>query len=157
MERLLHATRSKGIATNNPTWSSGRAPAAVRKLLPDGDWNFKASGCKLDPSSIDDETSNTTAAMDEDTEEDTKPEAVSSETQNYYRFIGETDRVRELFAKAVICSHCKKGKLEVTFPTSGIATSIHTRCENCQTHSATPTASEKGHTKRPLCGAQRLI
>jgi hypothetical protein len=71
-------------------------------------------------------------------------EAVEDEVlESFSRFLGETGSLRDLIAEAAICGHCKKGKLNVTFDTKCLATSIHTRCENCHAHSASSTRSTR--------------
>jgi hypothetical protein len=144
MERLRHATRSKGIvASNSASWSGGRAPAAVRKLGVSGDWNFKPAGCRLPDvegngnSSVEDEDVGVevTGAMEEP---DTSDEE-NNEIESYYRFIGETEAIRDLFLESAVCGACKKGSLEVSFDSSCIATSVHTRCTTCHTHCASTT------------------
>ena len=105
MERLVHATRSKGVANGqDPVWKSGKAPAAVRKLQSKEEWNFKPSGCTLpgfsSASSSDDSDTTADSDNEEEDEEDVSPFA---NDQKSFRFIGETKGVADLFAEAAVC------------------------------------------------------
>jgi hypothetical protein len=140
MERLSsHATRSKGISPRiNPDGSSGKVPVAIRKLNSTGVWNFKPSGCTLPDVERGTSIPNVepvplaaSLAVESPAEE---------QTEAYFRFIGETSGIRSLFAEAAVCSHCKRGQLEVTFESKCLATTIHTRCMKCRAHSASTTA-----------------
>jgi hypothetical protein len=159
MESLVrHGTRSKGmINTVIPTGS--KVPMAVQQLKTADDWNFKPSGCKLpafdDPpeSSSLDESLDSNTSDEEETDEDTKEAA-----ESYWRFIGDTGGIRELFSESAVCSNCKKGKLVVTFDSKCLHTTIHTRCENCQAQSATPTITTGMTGKLPLVpGTLRML
>jgi hypothetical protein len=59
---------------------------------------------------------------EEEGEENEKPKA-------FFRFIGEQESLHELFAEAVTCKHCKKGKGEVSFEPNGLATTVHIKCD----------------------------
>jgi hypothetical protein len=141
MEKLYHATRSKGIKPTTNQYNAGdRVPVAVRKLNSEGDWNFKPSGCRL-PSlealvlPVESNTAETEVAsvLEED-------ESEEEEYQSYSRFIGEANGLRSLFDEAVVCGLCRKGKLEVEFITKCLATTIHTKCGKCHSHSASTTS-----------------
>jgi hypothetical protein len=141
MEIGSHATRSKGLsATANPSTGSAKLPVALRKLNSVGEWNFKPSGCSLPnlEGPIADDTKPAAAAVVAHPCQD----AVEEEgEEKYFRFLGETSGIRSLFAEGAICSHCKKGQLDVTFETKCIATTVHTRCNRCHAHSASTTAT----------------
>jgi hypothetical protein len=145
MERLAaHATRSKGIKfTNQPGRGHTKVPATLRKLNSIGEWNFKPSGCRksLPSETVIQDASYKTA---DDISDGVATAGISlsaddEEQEPYVRFLGETGSIRELFADAVFCGTCKRGKLELTFETKCLATSIHTRCKKCQTHSTSST------------------
>jgi hypothetical protein len=143
MERLAHATRSKGIArTSNVGGASGKQPAAVRKLNSNGEWNFKVSGCSLPNVEVD--IANTRPSSIAEVAHAAvvaEPEPAGELPANsYFRFIGETESLGHLFNEATVCSQCKRGQLDITFETKCLATSIHTRCRKCRAHSASTTA-----------------
>jgi hypothetical protein len=147
MDRLGHATRSRGIKQPATTsWSGGKVPSAVRKLVTDGNWNFKASGCSLPEveSPVRLPVMPVAAVMPsvgEHVEADDQERDEEQEAESYCRFIGETDSLRQLFLESAVCSVCRKGSLEISFESNCIATSVHTRCTNCQTHCASSTAA----------------
>jgi hypothetical protein len=144
MEKLGHATRSKGIAANPaPSWSGGKAPSAVRKLGSNGTWNFKSSGCtlpNLEPAELPSVTVKPSASLHNvEAIADIGPEI--QEPESYFRFLGETQALRDLFKESAVCGSCKRGQLEVAFTSNCVATSVHTKCSNCLTHWTSPTAS----------------
>jgi hypothetical protein len=140
MEIKCHATRSRGIRDNaSVSWNGiGKVPVAVRKLMSKEEWNFKPSGCRLpvpEESSRRKERIPTIEKPNCDVESPSLPVDAGS-GEPFSRYIGETKSLRDLFLEAAVCGSCRKGKLDVTFITKCVATFIHTRCRNCQAHSA---------------------
>jgi hypothetical protein len=94
MERLVYATRSKGIKpATNLSQPGSKVPAAIKKLQSEKDWNFKASGCRL-PSVSGNDSAQAIVAPAVNTNEESEPE---DEIESYSRFIGETVALRNLF------------------------------------------------------------
>ena len=134
MERLVHATRSRGIVkpTTESSRPGGKVPVAVRQLQSGSGWTWKKSGCKLpsleptSPEQCKDPDINVAATIADEIQE------AKEQEEPFFRFFGETTGVRDLITEAALCSSCKRGKLEVTFESKCLATTIHTRCMNCQ-------------------------
>jgi hypothetical protein len=138
MERLVHATRSKGIKpATNLSLPGSKVPAAIKKLQSGEDWNFKASGCRL-PSISWNDSAQAVVAPAVNTNEESESE---DEIESYSRFIGETVAIRNLFQESSVCASCKRGKLLVSYETKCLATTVHTRCEKCLAHCASTTTS----------------
>jgi hypothetical protein len=141
MERIVHhATRSKGIQ-KAPITGAGNVPLAVRQLKSAGGWNFKTSGCKLPPVYSSSNGGSSSESEDGSLASESSDDNLTTgilPMESYSRYIGETAGIRELFNEAAICGNCKKGKLIVTFESKCLSTTIHTKCDNCLAHSATP-------------------
>lgn len=65
------------------------------------------------------------------------PDEIQEATEDYYRFIGETAALRQLFTEAAVCRSCRKGTLNVTFDSVCLGTVIETKCTRpvCQSRS----------------------
>ena len=122
-----------------PGSSPSKLPPAVRKLVSENGWTHKASATKkqviqseaivINEPVIDNELTSSSSSEDEEEEEE--------EDERYFRFLGETEALQELFRESAVCRHCKKGQLQVTFDTVCMATKVQTRCSNCSTQSST--------------------
>jgi hypothetical protein len=159
MDRLAHATCSKGLPP--VSLSRGDHPSADKKLGSTGNWNFKPSRCCL-PDVEGPVTAEVNTIAGTVLEQPFVVDEEEQEPENYFRFIGETQSIRELFHKAAICGQCKKGKLEVTFKSNCVATWLHTKCDNCLTHcasSTTPTSipQEDGRLRNSYHGSNVLL
>ena len=157
MSSFARATRSssKGVASNGSTLvpkEGAIVTPAVKKLLSEQGWNIKASGTKKQdihyspprkPNPIaaeDNSTVHSCSSCDDNIEED------------FYRYFGETQALRDIFKESSICRQCKKGELVLDFNSVGLATIVSTRCSNCSTHCST---SLQGATT-PITSHSRL-
>jgi hypothetical protein len=115
MDRLGHATRSRGIKQPATTsWSGGKVPSAVRKLVTDPEVESPVRLPVMPVAAV-------MPSVGEHVEADNKERDEEQEAELYCQFIGETDSLRQLFLESAICSVCRKGSLEISLIASPLA------------------------------------
>ena len=125
MSSFSRATRSskRGNCSNkSSTLQPGNGVVitpAVKKLLSEDGWNMKSSGTKKQEIHYTPEKVQRVTDVEESS--NTPPKEILAEqvedSNEYFRFIGEVQGVKDLFQESAICRHCRKGHLELEFTT----------------------------------------
>jgi hypothetical protein len=117
------------MSTGNPgphlPQNTAELPAAVRKLQSQPGFCHKVSSCKK-------VVITKIVVIHKPSSKNNDVVAEEFSNNNSFRLLGETEGIRRLVTEAVLCSHCKKGKLTVSFHSIGTATEICTKCDHCQ-------------------------
>ena len=101
---------------------------ALKKLLSDDGWNMKVAGTRKQEIHYTPEKAQPTYSSTSESSE-----SEDEDYGDYYRYIGETESLKKLFAESSICRHCNKGELEIEFKSVLVGTSIKTKCKECDT------------------------
>ena len=134
--RASRSTRGKNDGNTSSVYTPAKGTVvtpALKKLLSEEGWNMKASGTRKQEIHYTPEKVQPAASFESPSSSSESESEEEEDNGDYYRFIGETESLKKLFAESSICSHCRKGDLKIEFESVLVGTSIKTKCNVCDT------------------------